>query len=287
MTPEQARALANPIIAQMGGVAESVEKVENLDIPGSDGDIPIRVYTPKGKAPFPVLVYFHGGGWVIGNLDTHDSLCRSLANNAGCVVVSVGYRLSPENKFPAAVNDAYTATQWTANNGSRIQGDATRIAVAGDSSGGTLAAAVALMARDKGGLALVYQVLIYPALNLASFDTASYHDYGTGYMLTTTEMEWYRGHYLARQEDAQNPYASPLLASDFGKLPQALIITGEMDVLTSEGEAYANRLRQAGVVVRYHCYEGMIHPFLSLRAVVSRAGDAVAEISETLAAAFA
>lgn len=288
MTPEQARAAANPVIVQMGGVPEPVAQVENLTIPGKDGGhIPVRVYTPEGQAPFPVLVYFHGGGWLICNLDTHDALCRSLANGAGCVVVSVDYRLSPEHKFPAGLDDCYGAVRYVMENAARFQVDAAHVAVAGDSSGGNLAAAVTLMARDAGAAKLVYQVLIYPALNLASFDTPSYRDYGTRFSLTTPEMQWYRDHYLARPEDAQNPYASPLLAVDLRGLPAALIITAELDVLTSEGEAYANRLKSAGVPVTYHCYAGMIHPFVSMRLMVSRAEDAIREICAALRSAFA
>lgn len=279
MSPEAARAFANPVIAQFSGAPEPVAKVENRVIPGNTG---IRVYTPEGDGPFPIVMYFHGGGWVICNLDTHDSQCRSLANRAGCVVVSVDYGLSPENKFPTALEDCYRATKWASDNSELIHGDPARIAVCGDSSGGTMAAGVTLMVRDQNGPALQYQVLIYPALNLAAFDSPSYQQYGTGFSLTTTEMEWYRSLYFARPEDAQNPYASPMLAKDLSGLPSTLIVTAEMDVLTSDGEHYAQRLREAGIEVEYKCYEGMIHPFLSMRAMLSRGDEALTYVAEQL-----
>jgi acetyl esterase len=233
-----------------------------------------------------VLVYFHGGGWVICNLDTHDSLCRSLANAASCVVASVDYRLAPEHPFPAAPDDAYAATQWIADNASQITGDPTRIAVGGDSAGGNLAAVVSLMARDKGGPSLQYQVLIYPVVDLSSFDTNSYREHGEGYILTRDSMEFYRSHYVKNVEDATHTYASPLLAEDLHGLPPALVLTAEVDVLTDEAEAYAHRLKEAGVPVTYRCYRGMIHPFLSLAGVVDRAKDGIHEIAGLLRAAF-
>jgi len=283
LTPLKARESRNPVFVELGGPPEAVKNVENLGIPGPVGQIPIRVYTPHGSGPFPILVYFHGGGWVICNLDTHDSVCRSVANGASCVVVSVDYRLAPEHKFPAAVDDAYAATQWVAENASRINGDAGHIAVGGDSAGGNLAAVVSLMARDS----LVYQVLIYPVTNLSSFDTDSYREHGEGYILTRESMEYYRGHYVGHEEELRNRYASPLLAEDLSGLPPALVITAEFDVLTDEGKAYANRLKQAGVPVTYTCYRGMIHAFFSLAAVVDRARDAVDEITAALRSAFA
>lgn len=287
LTPMQARESRNPVFVELGGPRESIAHVENLNIPGAGGGIPIRVYTPNGKGPFPVLLYFHGGGWVICNLDTHDALCRSLANGASCLVVSVDYRLAPEHKFPAAIEDAYAATHWVAGNAHGINGDPGRIAVGGDSAGGNLAAVVSLMARDKGGPALVYQLLVYPATNLSSLDTDSYREHGEGYILTRESMEYYRGHYIEREEDVRNPYASPLLAEDLGDLPPALVITAEFDVLTDEAEAYGKRLKEAGVPVRYFCYDGMIHPFFSLAGAVDRARDAMDEATAALRSAFA
>jgi acetyl esterase len=286
LTPVEARAQRNPAFIALGGPPGHIEKVENLIIPGPAGDLPMRVYTPDGSGSFPVLVYFHGGGWVICNLDTHDSLCRALANAASCVVASVDYRLAPEHTFPAAAEDAYAATQWVADNGPQIHVDPTRIAVGGDSAGGNLAAVVSLMARDKKGPSLQYQVLIYPVVNLSSFDTNSYREHGEGYILTRDSMEYYQGHYLRNKEDGENTYASPLLAEDLQGLPPALVIAAEIDVLTDEAEAYANRLKEAGVPVTYSCYKGMIHPFLSLAGVVDRAKDGIDEIARALCAAF-
>ena len=287
LTPIQARESRNSLFVKLSGPPEAVAKVEDLNIRGPAGQIPIRIYTPEGSGPFPVLVYFHGGGWVICNLDTHDSVCRSLANGASCVVVSVDYRLAPEHKFPAAIDDAYAATQWVADNVSPIEGDPSHIAVGGDSAGGNLAAVVCLMARDRGGPSLVYQLLVYPVTNLSSFDTDSYREHGEGYILTKDGMDYYRGHYVAHEDELRNPYASPLLAQKLSGLPPALVITAEFDVLTDEAEAYAKRLKQAGVPVTYTRYRGMIHAFFSLAAAVSRARDAMDQAAAALRSAFA
>jgi acetyl esterase len=270
----------------LGGPPENVARVENLTIPGPAGEIPIRTYTPEGDGPFPILVFFHGGGWVIGNLDTHDSICRSLANQADCVVVSVDYRLAPENKFPAAAAAAFGATQWVAANADQLNADPARIAVGGDSAGGNLAAVVSLMARDKGGPALIYQLLIYPTTNISTFDTQSFKDHADGYILTKDSMAYYRDHYIQGTEDTKNPYASPLLAEDLKGLPPALVVTAEFDVLTDESKAYAERLIQAGVPVTYTCYEGMIHPFFSFPAVVDCARKAMGETAAALRTVF-
>ncbi len=286
LTPEQARELRHPVFIKLGGPPQAVAGVENLKIPGPGGEIPVRIYTPAGEGPFPILVFFHGGGWVICNLDTHDSICRSLANGVGCVVVSVDYRLAPEHKFPAAAEDAYSATGWVAVNTDRLRGDPARIAVGGDSAGGNLAAVVTLMARDRGGPSLMFQLLIYPATNLSSFDTKSFSEHGEGYILTKDSMMYYRDHYIRGKEDAENPYASPLLAEDLKGLPPALVITAEFDVLTDESKAYAERLIQVGVPVTYTCYEGMIHPFFSFPAVVDRAKEAMVETAAALRSVF-
>lgn len=287
LTAVQARESRNPIFIKLGGPPEAVANVQDINIPGPAGQIPIRIYTPEGDKPFPILVYFHGGGFVICNLDTHDALCRSLANGASCIVVSVDYRLAPEHKFPAAVEDAYAATRWVADNANSISGDATRIAVSGDSAGGNLAAVVSLMAREKGGPSLIYQLLVYPVTDLSSVDTDSYREHGEGYILTKDSMGYYRDHYVGRREELQNAYASPLLAQELSGLPPALVLTAEFDVLTDEAEAYADRLKKAGVPVKYTCYKGMIHAFFSLAAVVDRARDAMNEATAALRSAFA
>jgi len=263
---------------------EQVARVEDRLIPGAAGQIPVRVYTPQGAGPFPVLVFLHGGGFVLCSIETHDELCRAFTNGAGCIVVSVEYRLAPEHKFPAAVDDCYAATRWVAENASGIGGDPARIAVGGDSAGGNLAAVVAHLARDGGGPSLVYQVLIYPATSFVT-DMPSRRENAEGYFLTEADMQWFSGHYLRSEADARDPRVSPLEARDFSGLPPALVITAEYDPLRDEGEAYAARLREAGVPAVYTCYEGMIHGFLSM--AMEKGRKARQEIVGALRSAFA
>ena len=270
----------------MHGELEPVGSVDNLAVPGPGGEIPVRVYTPEQSGLLPVLVYFHGGGWVVGDLETHDALCRQLTNAASCMVVSVDYRLAPENKFPAAAEDAYAATQWVAENAATIGGDPDRIAVGGDSAGGNLAAAVVLMARDRGGPRLVHQLLIYPATDGAC-DTVSCRENGQGYLLTLDMMQWFWNHYLSTDADRHNPYAAPSRAPDLRGLPPALVITAEFDPLRDEGEAYAARLRAPGVAVQLKRYDGMIHGFFSMGAVLDTARTAMEEVAASLQSAFA
>ena len=239
---------------------EPVAEVEDLFIPGPAGDIPARLYRPKDEGKLPVCVYFHGGGWVIGDLDSQDADCRAIANGSGCIVVSVNYRHAPEHRFPAAVEDAYLATRWVAENGGRLKGDAARLAVCGMSAGGNLAAVTALMARDRGHPRISYQVLIVPVTNYA-FDTPSYEENGEDYVLTRRDMEWFWAHYLANPGDGADPYASPLRAPDLRGLPPAFVMTAEYDPLRDEGRAYADRLKEAGVPVSYQCRKGMVHMF--------------------------
>ncbi|EDX75541.1 alpha/beta hydrolase fold domain protein [Coleofasciculus chthonoplastes PCC 7420] len=264
---------------------EPVARVENRLIPGSTVDIPIRIYTPAGNPPFPILVFFHGGGWVIGSLDAVDSICRTLANQAGCIVVSVDYRLAPEHKFPAAVEDAYTAIEWVAKNAASFQGDPKRIAVGGDSAGGNLAAVVALLSRDRNFPSLSYQVLFYPATQYG-FDTDSHRQNGKDYLLTTELLVWFWHHYLSSAADGQNPQASPLLAGDLSNLPPALIITPEYDPLRDEGEAYGMRLQKAGVSVRMTRYDGTIHGFVGMAHVLDQGREALAEAAVALQSQF-
>jgi acetyl esterase len=218
------------------------------------------VYTPFGEPPFPVFVYLHGGGWVLGGLDDTDAVCRAIANAACCLVVSVDYRLAPEHKFPAPAEDAYHATKWIAQNSASLGGNGDPVAVGGMSAGGNLAATVALIARDRGGPPLRCQVLNVPVTDF-SFDTPSYRENGKDFLPTRNEMRWFWGHYLATPADGADPYASPLRAPDLCGLPPALVQTAEYDPLRDEGRAYADRLRAAGVPVRYKCYEGMLHMF--------------------------
>ncbi|MGD0363824.1 MAG: alpha/beta hydrolase [Bryobacteraceae bacterium] len=279
MSPEAARLAVVDALKAVAGEPEEIGNVQDVKIPQSEYPIPVRIYRPAGAGPFACLVYFHGGGWVVCDLDTHDVACRAIARRAGAVVVAVDYRLSPEHRFPAAVTDGYAAIEWVTANAASLAVDPRRIAVGGDSAGGNLSAVMCLKAREEGGPALALQVLVYPVTNLASFDTASYQEFGEGYYLTRAEMEWFRGHYLARIEDAQDPYASPLLAADLRGLPPALVITGECDPLRDEGEAYAKRLAEAGVEVTCVRYAGMIHPFFSLGGAFSQGWRAIEQVA--------
>ncbi|WP_431910362.1 alpha/beta hydrolase [Amycolatopsis thermoflava] len=256
MTVEQARVTYTAVVNDCGLAPEPVAEITDRTIPGPAGDIPIRIYTPEGLGPFPVLVYYHGGGWVIGNLEVVHGICTVLANRAGTVVVSVDYRLAPEHPFPAAVEDAHAALRWVGDNAASINGDAGRIAVGGDSAGGTLSAVVALLARTSGP-DLLHQLLIYPATEVG-YHTPSYHANGQDYFLTTDLMCWFHGHYRPDPDDWR---ASPLKAPDLSGLPSAYVITAEFDPLRDEGEAYAERLRQAGVEVTCRRYDGQIHAF--------------------------
>jgi len=263
-----------------------IAEVEDRKIPGPSGALSVRIYRPQAQKPLPALVYFHGGGWVIGSLETHDGSCRDLANRIGCVVVSVDYRLAPEARYPAAAEDCYAATQWVAENAKTLGVDAARIGIGGDSAGGNLTAAVALMARDRGGPALRHQLLIYPVTD-ADFGRASYRENAEGYLLTTKAMEWFWGHYVPDPVQRQEAYAAPLRAKDLAGLPPAFVLTAVYDPLRDEGEAYAKRLQQAGVPTRLQRYDGAIHGFfaMGLLSQVARTAldDAVAEARKALA----
>ena len=263
-----------------------VARVEDRLIPGPGVDIPVRIYTPTGSGPFPILVWFHGGGWVVGDLETADPTARQLSVGAKCLVISVDYRLAPETKFPGAADDSYAATVWTAQHATRLNGDASKIAVGGDSAGSNLAAAVALMARDRGGLSLAFQLLVYPVTS-RDFDRSSYRQNAEGYGLTLDAMRWYWDHYLQHPEDASNPYAAPLVAENLKGLPPALVITAECDPLRDEGEAFAKRLQAAGVPTTYSLYDGMIHGFFGMTAVLDKGKQAMAEACAALQQAFA
>lgn len=260
-TPEQARQGMRRQIAQLG-VPEAVAHVEDRVIHGATGGIPVRIYTPEGSGPFPLLVFFHGGGFVLGDLDTHDGLCRSLANGARCLVVAVDYPRAPEHPFPAALNACYAATQWVADHATSLNGDASRIALGGDSAGGNLTAVVAQMARDQGGPALIFQLLIYPDLDFRRTNF-SIQEYAGKYGNITREgQHWFMDQYLTSPEEKLNPQVSPLLEPNLRGLPPALIITAEYDALRDEGEQYGQRLKEAGVPVTISRYQGMIHEFV-------------------------
>ena len=260
---------------------EDVASIRDHRVAVDGGEITVRVFTPRGAGPRPALVYFHGGGWVTGDLETHDAICRTLANAAACVVASVDYRCAPEHVFPAAAEDSYAATRWVVEHARDLDVDPRRVAVGGDSAGGNLAAAVALMARDRSGPALTFQVLIYPVTD-AAFDTASYRENGEGYTLTSVGMQWYWDQYVPKAADRVNPYAAPMRAASLAGLPPALVITAEYDPLRDEGEAYARRLVDAGVRVTQTRYPGAIHAFFRMTSVLDIARAAVAEVSAAL-----
>jgi acetyl esterase len=283
LAPQEARAaMAN--LAALGRYPDERAETEDRTIPGLGGDIPLRIYRPKSDQPLPILVYFHGGGWVIGNIETHDATCQQLATLVPAVVVSVDYRLAPEHPYPAAVEDCVAATAWAHEHASELGADASRLAVAGDSAGGNLAAVVSLKARDAGGPPISFQLLIYPATDLTR-SSASHVENGEGYLLTTDSMDWFLGHYVP-EADRKSPDASPLFADTLAGLPPALVITAEFDPLRDEGEAYAERLRESGVEAKASRYDGMIHAFYGMDLLLPQATRALEESAAALRQAF-
>jgi acetyl esterase len=263
----------------------ALASVVDTKVPGPGGTvIAIRVYRPTDDPELPVCVYFHGGGWVIGSIESHDASCRELAARSGCAVVSVEYRLSPETPFPGPLDDCVAATEWVAANGAEIGVDGARLVVAGDSAGGNLAAAVTLVAKQRGGPAIAGQVLVYPATDHA-YGTQSCIDNAEGYMLTLPAMHWFTGHYLGGDLDKVNdPLASPLRADDLRELPPALVITAEFDPLRDEGEAYGAKLEAAGVATTVHRYDGQIHGFVGLFPLLDGGREALGEMADAVRA---
>jgi acetyl esterase len=267
-------------LAMTGGEQQPVDLVEDRDADG----VPVRVYRPSADPNLPILVVFHGGGWVIGSVEQYDLIARRLAHASGAIVVSVDYRLAPEHPYPAPLDDCWTAVRWTAAHASEIGGDASRIAVGGDSAGGNLAAVCALLARDAGGPALALQVLVYPVTD-CDFTTESYVANGEGYLLDLDQMQWFFDSYTKGHVDPADWHVSPLRADDLGGVAPALVLTAEYDPLRDEGKAYADRLRAAGVAVEYENYEGMIHSFFGLPAY-DTARDAMEFVATGLRRAF-
>lgn len=263
----------------------TLAEISDRTIPGPDGALPVRIYKASLDAGQPGLVFFHGGGFVICGLDSHDSLCRALSKASGCTVVSVDYRLAPEAKFPAAVDDAYAATEWVVNNAASLGIDAGSIAVGGDSAGANLATVAAILMRDLGGARLCHQLLIYPVADLTC-TTESYNLFARDYFLTKEMMEWFRNHYLPKGHDPADPLASPLHTKDLSGLPSATIVTAEYDPLRDEGEAYGARLKAAGVAVDVKRYDGVFHGFFSMAGVLPQADQALAWSTERLRHAF-
>ncbi len=277
MSPDEARAGIKLLVQVFGGAPEQVAKIEDRRIPGPAGEIPLRIYTPASAAPMGALVYFHGGGWVIGDIESHDEVCRALAKGSGCVVVSVDYRLAPEHKFPAAPEDCHAATKWVAANAAALGVDPNRIAVGGDSAGGNLAAVVAQMARDHGGPKIAFQLLIYPATDWSKESASQREFVQDGYILSRGDMVWFYDHYMTSAADKTNPYFSPACAKSLAGLPPAFVMTAAIDPLRDEGEAYGEALRKAGVAVTAKRYPGVCHGFVMMGAKLDAGKQAIAD----------
>ncbi len=267
------------------GEPDPVAAVTHRFITGPTADLPIVIYRPAGDGPFPALIYFHGSGWVILNLDVVDVPLRALANRSGCVMIAVNYQKAPEHPFPTAFDDCHATVQWVAEHAEELDVDPSRIGVGGDSAGGNLAAAIALQARQTGP-PLRCQILVYPVTD-HSFDTRSYEENAEGYILQRETMKWFWGHYVRTSADGADWRASPLRASDLSGLPPALVITAEYDPLRDEGEAYADRLRDAGVDVTLHRYDGMVHGFMYMAGVLDDARLVIDEIAASLSTTLA
>ena len=273
------------LLATVAGPPEEPVPTEDRVVPGPGGEIPVRIYRPTADGPLPVVVYFHGGGWVIGDIASHDTVCHRLAARVPTVVVSVDYRLAPEHRFPAAVEDCDAATSWVSAHAAELGADADRLAVAGDSAGGNLAAVVARRARDRGGPAIAFQLLIYPGTDMTR-SLPSHAANGSGYLLDSDTMTWFLDSYL-NGADPSHPDASPLFVEDLSGLPRALVITAEFDPLRDEGEAYAERLAEAGVEVTSSRYDGMFHGFYGLDSIFNSARRATDETVAALQKALA
>ncbi|MDQ0218857.1 alpha/beta hydrolase [Peribacillus cavernae] len=265
---------------------QETHKVEERKIEGFQNEISVRIYTPSEEKPLPALVYFHGGGWVIGDLETHDALCRSLANEAECIVVSVDYSLSPESKFPVAARDAYLAVKWTADHAEELGIEKSSLAVGGDSAGGNLAAVVCYLANQRKGPSISYQMLFYPSTGYAK--TPSSDMYGEGYHLTKSTMKWFQEQYLNHPDDTKSPLASPMLIpeAETRLLPPAYIMTAEYDPLRDGGKMYAEKLKNASIEATYVCYPGMIHGFLTMSEALDDCSRAIKEAAQSLKAHF-
>ena len=288
VTPEGLRQVMK-MLAAADGPPEAVASVEDAVAAGPAGPIPLRVYRPAGTDagafPLPMLVWYHGGGWVIGDLDTADSTCRKLANRSGALVISVDYRLAPEHPAPAPLDDSWAALRWVAGAAAELGGDSSRLAVGGDSAGGNLAALLAVRARDDGRPSLRHQLLVYPATDL-TMSYPSHVENGDGYLLTNEATAWFLSHYLGPDADPKDPAISPLFTDDLSGVANASIITAELDPLRDEGEAYAARLRDSGVAVHLRRYDGMVHGFFQLGGVTPVADSAVSEAASRLRAAL-
>ncbi len=261
-------------------------EIRNISIPRPGGTIPVRIYIPGKQGHYPVVVYYHGGGWFMGNLDTHDSIPRQISEKVPALCISVDYRLAPENRFPAAADDCYTALLWAHDNAASFGGDPSRIAVMGDSAGGNLAAVTAITARNRKGPLLVMQVLDYPVVDESRMDTPSCKMFAKGYYLTVDDMKKFRSMYAPDPKDWTNPRLSPLLEPSLKGLPQAVVLTAEFDVLRDEGEAFAKRLKESGVPVVHQRIKGVLHGFMGMDRILPQATDATKIVVGELRKAF-
>lgn len=287
VSPADARLMFNAMMQLVGPQDVPIGKVQNLTMPGPGGEIALRSYTPvaaKGEN-LPTLVYFHGGGYVIGNLDAIDGLCRMLANDSGARVISVDYRLAPESKFPAAIEDSYAALCWIEANAAHLGVDANRLAVGGDSAGGGLAAVVCQMAKEKGAPKLAFQMLLFPVTQIGG-ETRSLREFAQGYFLERATLDWFFSHYLPADADRTDPRISPLLAKDVSGLPSAYVMLGGFDPLHDEGLAYAEKLRAAGVSATIADYPDLVHDFIYMQAVLPQAPEAMKAAAGALKAAL-
>ena len=277
LSPDQARAAFKKFCQFAGPEGVPIGKVEDIETTGTEVPVKLRIYTPvaAGSEGLPAILFYHGGGFVIGDLDAYDALCRSLANESGCRVVAVDYRLAPEHKFPAAVDDAFSALKWVEAHASDIGIDANRIAVAGDSAGANLAAVMTQMVKEKGGPKIGFQLLIYPIASMNG-QTRSQQQFGAGYFLDLATVDWFRAHYVPQGVDIADVRLSPLAATDFRGLPPAYVVTAGLDPLHDEGAAYAAKLKEAGVTVKHMDYPSMVHGFFSMQGLVPLAREAVA-----------
>lgn len=285
LSPDEARRRMADL-PDIGPREEPLERVHDHSATAEDGrSVPLRLYAATSRRGLPILVYLHGGGWVTGDLDVNDYRCRRLAARAECLLVAVGYRLAPEHPFPAAAEDAYAALRWALREAEAVGGDPRRVAIAGDSSGGNLAAAATLMCRDRGARGALFQLLTCPVMD-REFSSPSMAAYGEGYLLERDDLRWCWDHYLRRDEDADNPYASPLRCASLEGLPPALVVTAELDPLRDQGEAYARRLREAGVPTTLTRYPGMVHSFVDFEGSLDAAAEALDQSAHALQAAW-
>lgn len=282
LSPERNRTGMDLLMKKTSLPPEEVADVEDRMIPGPDGEIKVRIYTPAAGGPLPVLVFFHGGGWVLGDLESVDGPLRALTNRAPALVVSVDYRLAPEYKFPTAVDDCYFATKWVWEHARELGGDPGRIAVGGESAGGNLAAVVSLLACDRKMPQLARQLLLYPVTDISRFYASE--DKYDGCFISKADMRYFEAHYLRTEEDRQHMLASPLLAPGLAGLPPAFVVTAGYDPLLDQGRVYAERLGKEGVAVSYHCFEDMIHGFFGFAGIMDRGKELIELMADFISA---